>query len=57
MRKEAMSVNIHLPTIGLFSKIAKEVVIVHDWLAGPPMSEHDRLERELAESAGWRRVR
>lgn len=52
--KEAMSMNIHLP--GLFSKIAKEVVTVHDWLAGPPMSEHDRLERELAESAGWRRV-
>ncbi len=52
-----MSMNIHLPAIGLFSKIAKEVVIVHDWLAGPPMSEHDRLERELAESAGWRLVR
>ena len=52
-----MSVNIHIPTIGLFSKIAKEVVMVHDWLAGPPMSEHDRVERELAESAGWRRVR
>ena len=52
-----MSVNIHLPTIGLFSKIAKEVVLVHDWLAGPPMSEHDRVERELAESESWRRLR
>lgn len=49
--------NIHLPAIGLFSKIAKEVVVVHDWLAGPPTSEHDRVERELAESAGWRQVR
>lgn len=51
-----MSVNIHLPTIGLVSKIAKEVVLVHDWLAGTPMSEHDRMERELAESANWRRL-
>ena len=49
-----MSMDIHLPD--LVSKIAKEVVIVHDWLAGPPMSEHDRMERELAESAGWRRI-
>ena len=49
--------NIHLPAISLFSKIAKEVVVVHDWLAGPPTSEHDRVEREIAESAGWRRVR
>ena len=55
MKKEAMSMNIHLP--GLFSKIAKEVVKGYDWGAWPPMSEHERVERELAESAGWRRVR
>ena len=52
-----MSMNLHLPTIGLFSKIAKEVVVVHDWFAGPPMSEHDRVEREIAASEGWRRIK
>ncbi len=52
-----MSINLHISPIGLFSKIAKEVAIVHDWLAGPPMSEHDRVVREIAESAGWRRIK
>ena len=34
------------------SKLIKEVGQVHDWLAGPAMSQHDRLEREIAESNG-----
>ncbi len=50
-----MSINFHKPnhTNELFSKLIKEVGQVHDWLAGPAMSEHDRLEREIAESAGF----
>ncbi len=50
-----MSVHFHKPnhTNELFSKLIKEVGQVHDWLAGPAMSEHDRLEREIAESAGF----
>ena len=52
-----MSINLQLSAIVLFSKIAKEVVVVDDWLAGPPKSEHDKLVRELAESSGWRRVK
>lgn len=47
-----MSFHFHKPS--LISKLAKEVVHVHDWLTGPAMSEHDRLEREIAESNGWR---
>ncbi len=49
-----MSINFHKPnhTNELFSKLIKEVCQVHDWLAGPAMSEHDRLEREIAESEG-----
>ena len=49
-----MSINFHKPnhTNELFSKLIKEVGQVHDWLAGPAMSEHDRLEREIAESEG-----
>ncbi len=49
-----MSIHFHKPnhTNELFSKLIKEVGHVHDLLAGPAMSEHDRLEREIAESNG-----
>ena len=50
-----MTIHLHKPnhTNELFSKLIKEVGQVHDWLVGPAMSEHDRLEREIAESAGF----
>ncbi len=52
-----MSVHFHKPqTNEVFSKLIKEVGHVHDWLAGPSMSEHDRLEREIAESNGLLRA-
>ncbi len=48
-----MSIHFYKPhTNELFSKLIKEVGQVHDWLAGPAMSQHDRLEREIAESNG-----
>ena len=52
-----MTSPLHRPqhTGELFSKLIKEVLQVHDWLTGPAMSEHDRLEREIAECEGWRR--
>ena len=52
-----MTSHLHRPdhTSELFSKLIKEVLHIHDWLTGPAMSEHDRLEREIAESEGWRR--
>ena len=39
----------------LFSKLVREVSYVHDWLVGPAMSEQAKLERDIAESEGWRR--
>ena len=52
-----MSIHFHKPhTNELFSKLIKEVGHVHDWLAGPAMSEHDRIEREIAENEGWVRA-
>ncbi len=39
----------------LFSKLFREVSHVHDWLVGSAMSQHDRLERDIAESDGFRR--
>jgi hypothetical protein len=32
---------------GLLDKITKDAVSVYGWLAGPPMSEKDRVNREL----------
>ncbi len=53
-----MTIQIHKPnhTGELFSKLIKEIGHVHDWLAGPAMSEHDRLEREIAESDSYLRA-
>ena len=50
-----MSINFHKlnHTNEVFSKLIKEVGQVHDWLAGPAMSERDKLERELAENEGF----
>ncbi len=49
--------SIHISPVGLFSKLAKEVAVVHGWLAGPPMTEHDRVVRDIAEGRGWRHLR
>ncbi len=49
-----MSIHLHISPVGLYSKIAKEVAVVHDWFAGPPMSEHDRVVRDIAEGRGCR---
>ncbi len=52
-----MSIHLHISPAGLYSKIAKEVAVVHDWLAGAPMSEHDKVVRDIAEGRGWRHLR
>ncbi len=49
--------SIHISPVRLVSKIAKEVALVHGWLAGAPMSEHDRVVRDIAEGAGWRHLK
>jgi hypothetical protein len=35
---------------GLLDRITKDIVAVYDWLAGPPMSEQDRINRLLEET-------
>ena len=49
-----MTIHFHRPshTNELFSLLIKGVGHVHDWLAGPAMSEHDRVEGEIAKSKG-----
>ena len=35
---------------GLLTRLAHDIVVAYDWLSGPPMSERDRMNRDLAES-------
>ena len=53
-----MTIQFHITnhTNELFSKLIKEVGHVHDLLAGPAMSEQDRLVREIAESNDYLRA-
>ena len=32
---------------GLFAKLTKELAMAHDWLAGPPMTQRERLSHDL----------
>ena len=49
-----MSLHIHLHTDhnhdGLLVRIARDLGAAHDWLAGPGMSEQERMQRELAQA-------
>ncbi len=35
---------------GILSKIVKDLFVAYDWLSGPPMTDHDRTNREIAEA-------
>jgi hypothetical protein len=35
---------------GLLNRITKDLVAVYDWLAGPPMSDQERMNRLLEET-------
>lgn len=37
-------------TDSLITKIMKDVAHAYDWLAGPAMTERDRIRRDVAES-------
>ena len=39
----------HIPQNELTHKLAGSVVAFYDWLSGPPMSERDRIQRDIAE--------
>ena len=46
-----MVIKIHNPfdnhSEGLFAKITKELAMANDWLAGPAMTQRDRLSQDL----------
>ena len=35
---------------GIFFRIVKDIAHAHDWLAGPAMTEHNRIVRDIAEA-------
>jgi hypothetical protein len=58
--EDRMSINFHVSFNdhgeSALSKIAKGMVTAYDWLSGPPMSEKDRINHELAVTEGERRI-
>ena len=40
----------HIPHNELTHKLAGPVLAFYDWLSGPPMSERDRIQRDIAEA-------
>ena len=41
---------------GILLKIGHQLAHVYDWISGPAMSEHERIQREIAESEPYRRL-
>jgi len=41
---------IHIPQNELTHKLVGPVLAFYDWLSGPPMSERDRVQRDIAEA-------
>ena len=44
-----MAVHLHLHEKGILPKLGHQIVAIYDWLSGPPMTEHDRITRAVAE--------
>ena len=51
-----MAVHLHIHDKGLLPKIGHQIVVIYDWLSGPPMTEHERIEHALAESESVRQM-
>ena len=51
-----MAVHLHLHEKGILPKLGHQIVAFYDWLSGPPMTEHERITRALAESESLRHM-
>ena len=45
----------HLEKESFLDMITKTIVALHQWLAGPPASAHERVQHDIAEHANWAR--
>ena len=41
---------IHIPQNKLTHTVAGSILAIYDWLSGPPMTERDRIQRDIAEA-------
>ena len=51
-----MVVHIHFHERGLLPKLRYQIAAFYDWLSGPPMTEHERITRAVAEAEGLRHM-
>ncbi len=51
-----MAIHIHFQEKGILPKLGHQIVAIYDWLSGPPMTEHERIGRALAESETLRHL-
>ncbi len=51
-----MAVHIQIHEKGILPKLGHQIVAFYDWLSGPPMTEQDRITRELAASESLRHL-
>ena len=42
-----MAIHIHFQEKGILPKLGHQIVAIYDWLSGPPMTEHERITREV----------
>ncbi len=45
-----MAVHRHIHEKGILPKLGHQIVAIYDWLSGPPMTEHERITRAVAET-------
>ncbi len=51
-----MAVHIHFHEKGILPKLGHQIVAIYDWLSGPPMTEHERVTREVAQLDAQRQM-
>ncbi len=51
-----MAVHIHFQEKGILPKLGHQIVAIYDWLSGPPMTEHERTTRAVAQSETLRQL-
>ncbi len=44
-----MAVHLHFQEKGILPKLGHQIVVIYDWLSGPPMTEQERVTRALTE--------
>ncbi len=51
-----MAVHIHFQEKGILPKLGHQIVAIYDWLSGPPMTEHERITREVSATEAIRQL-